>query len=225
MVEVNRIIVSFKDIPQIAAKSARSVLLLRHSFRESLQEGGLDPGLTVEGWNYAEKCGKLLSGMRDVCFGASPRKRTVQTVEAMIKGGDLAGEYAIVPCPRLFDTVMFSPPEKLQEAISDQTLTPMLEEYFSTGSASGMIDMAEFAGGLLDFLTGDGFVKPNVILASHDVIIAALLLHFKVYPFELKHDWCGYVQGAFLYQDKSGVWTISYAVPDRDNRELYQLFI
>ena len=87
-----------------------------------------------------------------------------------------------------------------------------------------MIDLKDFAGNLASFLTTTEFEKKNVILATHDILLIALLTYFKVYPFR-EDDWCGYVQGAFFYQDKTGVWTISYAVPDKNNRPQCKLFV
>ena len=53
MLNVNRTIISFREIPDISEAAHKSRLLLRHSYRESLQGGNLDPGLTAEGWDYA----------------------------------------------------------------------------------------------------------------------------------------------------------------------------
>lgn len=224
MLNVNREIISFKNIPHIADISKRSVLLLRHSYRESLLNGNYDPGLTAEGREFAEKCGTLLKGLKNVCFGASPRKRTIQTVKAIMKGADLGENNYIAEYMQLHDTAMFSPPENLAIFIENGSLQLLLKEYFATGNAPAMINIKDFCDNLTDFLTADDFAKQNVILSTHDIILIALLSFFKVYPFA-QNDWCGYVQGAFLYQDMSEKWTISYTVPDAENRELCKLFV
>lgn len=224
MIDVNKKIVSFKEIPALSENASATILLLRHSYRESLQ-GGLDPGLTEEGWAYAVECGKLLKGLKDVCFGASPRKRTFQTVEAIIEGGELPNKGGvIVPFPQLHDTSLFSPPEMLGVSVADNTLSQLLREYFTTGKAPSMIGIKDYAGSLADFLTGTRFEKKNVILATHDIVLIALLSYFRVYPF-CEKDWCGYVQGAFLYSDARGQWTICYTVPDKETRKACQLFV
>ena len=224
MIDVNKKIVSFKEIPALSENASATVLLLRHSYRESLQ-GGLDPGLTEEGWAYAVECGKLLKGLKDVCFGASPRKRTFQTVEAIIEGGELPNKGGvIVPFPQLHDTSLFSPPEMLGVSVADNTLSQLLREYFTTGKAPSMIGIKDYAGSLADFLTGTRFEKKNVILATHDIVLIALLSYVRVYPF-CEKDWCGYVQGAFLYSDARGQWTICYTVPDKVTRKACQLFV
>ena len=225
MITVNKTIVSFREIPDLSAASSKSVLLVRHSYRESLQGGNLDPGLTAEGWAYAVECGKFLQGMKEVCFGASPRKRTFQTIEALVEGGHLGdGENTITPCPRLHDTSLFSPPEMLGITVADNTLPQLLRQYFSTGHAPSMIDREKYANDLVDFLTGTEFEKKNVILATHDIVLLALMSHFRVYPF-CEEDWCGYVQGALLYSDSQGQWTICYTVPDKENRKECKLFV
>lgn len=222
---VNQEILSFKDIPIIAASSHKSILLLRHSYRESLQNGSLDPGLTPEGWEYAVSCGKLLKDMKEVCFGASHRKRTIETVRAIIEGSKQGDEKSpIEDYPLLYDTALFSPPEGLGLAIENHTIPQLLKCYFTSGNAPTMKGRKEFAESLTDFLTGTSFAKKNVILASHDIILMALLTHYKVYPFH-EEDWCGYVQGVFLHQDPAGNWTISYAVPDKENRKKHKLFV
>lgn len=225
MYNIHREIISFKDIPAITEKSQKSVLLIRHSYRKSLQNGNPDPELTPEGWDYAVQCGSFLKGMKDVCFGASPRRRTFQTIEGIIKGGELGDEKSIIkPYPCLHDTAMFSPPEGLMQSVEDHTLPQLLRIYYATGKAPGMIDLKDFAGNLASFLTTTDFEKKNAILASHDIILIALLTFYKVYPFR-EDDWCGYVQGAFFYQDQTGKWTIAYAVPDKDNRPKCKLFV
>ena len=225
MLEVNREIISFKDIPAITEKSQKSVLLIRHSYRKSLQNGNPDPELTPEGWDYAVQCGSFLKGMKDVCFGSSPRRRTLQTIEGIIKGGELGNEESIIkPYPCLHDTAMFSPPEELMRTVEDHTLPQLLRTYYATGKAPSMIDLPDFAENLASFLTTTKFEKKNVILATHDIILIALLTYFKVYPFR-EDDWCGYVQGAFFHQDQAGKWTIAYAVPDKDNRPKCKLFV
>ena len=120
MLNIHTEILSFTDVAQIAGNSEKSVLLIRHSYRESLQNGNLDPELTSEGWKYAVECGTFLKGMKEICFGASPRKRTFQTVEAIIKGGELGEENTIKPYPCLHDTAMFSPPEGLALSLENR---------------------------------------------------------------------------------------------------------
>lgn len=225
MYNIHREIISFQDIPAITEKSPKSVLLIRHSYRKSLQNGNPDPELTPEGWDYAVQCGIFLKGMKDVCFGSSPRRRTFQTIEGIIKGGELGNEESIIkPYPCLHDTAMFSPPEELMRTVEDHTLPQLLKTYYTTGKAPSMIDLPVFAENLASFLTTTEFEKKNVILASHDIILIALLTFYKVYPFR-EDDWCGYVQGAFFYQDQAGKWTIAYAVPDKDDRPKCKLFV
>ena len=223
MFSVDKKILSFKEAAELSNSAVRSVLLVRHSFRESLKGGNLDPGLTPEGREYALQCGTLLKGMKEVCFAASPRKRTFETVRALMEGGELP-ESPILPCPLFHDTALFSPPEGLAASLENNTLPRLLQTSFYSGSAPGMIPLKEYAGKLVDFLTGTAFEKPNVILASHDIVLVSLLSCFKVYPFT-QEDWCGYIQGAFLYQDSGKNWTIAYTVPDTEKREKCQLFV
>ena len=76
----------------------------------------------------------------------------------------------------------------------------------------------------LGSLTETDFGRKNAVLATHDILLVALLSEYNVYPFRLD-DWCGYVQGAALFRDKTGVWSIAYAVPDAANRRKYALFV
>ena len=59
---------------------------------------------------------------------------------------------------------------------------------------------------------------------ERDILLVALLSVYEVYPFKLD-DWCGYVQGAALFRDKNGAWSIAYAVPDAAHRQKYALFV
>ena len=218
---INQRIISFSEISEIAASSERTILLVRHSYRESLANGNHDPGLTADGWEYAVECGKLLKEWNSVCFGASSRKRTMETVKGLISGAGFSNE-EIVPCPLLHDTAMFSKPENLGIAIENGSIPALLKSYFTTGSAPGMRHIKEFAPALLAFLTND-FPCPNVLLSTHDIVVVALLSFFQVYEFK-QDDWCGYIQGAFLYQ-QNGNWNIAYCVPDKLNRPLTKLFV
>ena len=218
---INQKIISFAEIPEIAANSERTALLVRHSYRESLTNGNHDPGLTAAGWEYAVECGKLLKEWKNVCFGASSRQRTMETVKGLISGaGFSAGE--ITPCPLLHDTAMFSKPENLGIAIENGSIPALLKSYFTTGTAPGMRHIKEFAPVLHSFLTGS-FPCPNVLLSTHDIVVVALLSFFKGYEFK-QDDWCGYIQGAFLYQ-QNGIWNIAYTVPDETTRQKAQLFV
>ena len=221
MINAHKEMISFEDAVRLSAVSERSVLLVRHSYRESLVNGNHDPGLTAAGYEYAVECGKFLKGMKNLCFGASSRKRTTETVEALISGAKFTAS-DIVPCPLLHDTAMFSPPENLGIAIENGTIPSLLKSYFLTGSAPGMRDIRQYAPALLAFLTGD-FPCPNVILSTHDIVVVALLSFFNVWKFT-PEDWCGYVQGAFLYR-QNGSWNIAYCVPDKRNRPQTPLFV
>lgn len=221
--EIRKGILSFRDIPHLSEVSEKTVLLLRHSFRKSLNDGTFDPPLTEEGAAYAQKCGALLAGWKDVSFGASPRIRARQTAEALRSGGGFPeGEISVHP--EIGDTAMFTKPEYLDSALASGGIAEKLESYFSTGRAPNMIDLPVFARGLLDFLTGTDFGRKNAVLATHDILLVALLSVYEVYPFRLD-DWCGYVQGAALFREKTGAWSIAYAVPDAANRQKSALFV
>ena len=223
MLHIHKEILSFSDMPGIAEQAKRTVMLVRHSIRESLQNGSHDPGLTVEGREYARQCGTFLRGMKDVCFGSSFRKRTVETVQALIEGaGFIYSEIKLYP--DICDTAQFLKPEDLDITIDNGNIPLLLNQYFSTGFAERMRPLAEYHKQLLEFLTTTEFEKKNTILASHDIVVAALLLPLNVYPFH-QNDWCGYVQGAALFQSVNGDWNIGYIVPDRNSREKFTLFV
>lgn len=218
-------ILSFAEIPALAEKSRRSVLLLRHSIRESLVNGNYDPGLTVEGRKYAVDCGKLLTGLKDVSFGASPRQRTIETAQALIEGGNFpVSQETIRPCPEIYDHSMFESPQALEQAIDNGTIPMLFHQYFATGKAEGMIDAELFVAGLLDFLTKSEFKTKNTILCTHDIVIVTLLYFSKVRLFT-PDDWCGYVQGAALFQENDDSWRLAYTVPDAASRQPYSLFV
>ena len=215
-------ILSFREIPGLAAGAERSVLLLRHSMRESLNHG-TDPVLTPEGTAFAHQCGRLLAGLSEAGFGASPRKRAILTAEAL--------KQEISPAPaetevfqRIADTAMFMRPDLLDAALKKHNIPEILQEYFTMGHAEGLIDRKDFASGLLKFLTNTDFKNRNTILIAHDILIVCLLTHLKVYPFVLS-DWCGYIQGAALFRSSDGIWSIYYTVPDAAYRSRTAVFV
>lgn len=223
ILQVNKEILSFAELPELAENSQNMVILLRHSYRESLQDGSIDPGLTAEGRAYAAECGKLLKGMRDLCYGSSPRRRTVETVQHLISGGSL-GEGEITLYPEIADTSLFAQPEVLEEIINNGTISDLLKKYFMTGQAEYLISLPLYNQKLVNFLTGTVFPKKNIIMCTHDVVAVSLMLPLQVYPFDLS-DWCGNVQGAVLYRRADNDWTIAYVVPDKNTRKKYSLFI
>ena len=220
-IDVSNEILSFKDIPAEAKAADKTILLLRHSMRRSLNEGS-DPSLTPEGAAYAVECGRFLAGMPETCFGASDRKRAVETAEGLMQGGGFPAT-EIIRYPQVRDTVIFTRPENLDIAVANHTVAQLLKEYFLTGKAEGMIDLEKSSRALLGFLTQTEFPRPCTILTTHDIICATLLLPHAVYPFKMD-DWCGYIQGGALFCI-NGQWKLHYTVPDAENRPKYALFI
>ena len=222
-VKIEKQILSFKDIPALSEGSEKTVLLLRHSIRESLQNGTLDPGLTQEGFDLAQTYGTFLKGMGKTAFGASPRRRTRETARALMQGGGF-DPVEIGTYPQIRDTSLFEEEETLGRVIENGTLGALLRQYFTTGGAEGMIPLKAYSDRLLDFLIRSDFNSPRMILTSHDIIIVSLLLGQSVYPFDLAADWCGYVQGAALFC-RSGSWSLYYTVPDASARQKCALFV
>ena len=162
--KIQKKILSFREIPELAAKSQKTVLMLRHSIRESLVNGNYDPRLTAEGRQYAVDCGKLLTGLKDAGFGASPRRRTIETAQALIEGGNFQTPQNIRLCPEIYDHSMFESPQALEEAIDNGTIPMLFRQYFATGKAEGMKDAKLFVADLLNFLTQTRFNTKNTIL-------------------------------------------------------------
>ncbi len=214
---------SFSDVHGIAADSVRTVLFLRHSYRQSLQDGTHDPGLTERGMEYALECGELLRGLGQVSFGASPRLRTVQTAEALAKGAGLKAD--VKTFAEIGDTAMFIKPEYLDISLDDGSIVEKVRRYFlEDGKADGAVPMEVFSPRLLHFLTDTDFGSKNTVLVSHDIIVMAVLAPLNIYPFSLE-DWCGNIQGACLSLGTDGKWKAAYIVPDLARRERSSLFV
>ena len=222
-ISVNRSPVYYRDIPSLADASARTVLVVRHSIRESLRGGTIDPALTEEGVELARKCGRQLAKLRDVSFGASPRLRTRQTAQYMIEGGGFRTG-GVFDCPELVDTSIFRETADLAEMLRTRSTEPALRAYYATGHVEGLKDLKPFAEELLRYLTGTRFETDRTVLVTHDVLIMAVLTAVGVRTFT-PEDWCGYLHGALLTQDEAGVWTAAYAVPDHDEGKTYRLFV
>ena len=112
--QIKQGILSFREIPGLAERAAKSVVLLRHSMRESLNKGS-NPGLTPDGTAYARQAGTFLAGLRDVGFGASPRKRSIETAAALRLGMD-GTEGEIRTYQDIADTFMFVAQDGLDQA-------------------------------------------------------------------------------------------------------------
>ena len=216
--------VYYHDIPALADASVRTVLAVRHSIRESLRGGTIDPSLTEEGVALARKCGKELSGLGDdVSFGASPRLRTRQTAQYMIEGGGFRAG-TVMDCPALVDMAIFETTADLAEMLRTRSTEPALRQYYATGHADGLKDVKPFSEELLHYLTETRFETDRTVLVTHDVLIMAVLSALGVRQFT-PEDWCGYLHGVLLTLDGAGAWTASYAVPDHDRGKTYRLFV
>ena len=215
--------VLYSAIPALAEKSARTVLMVRHSIRESLRALSIDPVLTPEGKELARRCGKLLSGLGDVSFGASPRRRTRDTARCLIEGGGFRAN-DIRDCPEIGDMTIFQHEVDFEAMLRTHNTENVMREYFSTGHAEGLKDMRPFGAQILTFLTSEVFRTPRSVFVSHDVLAMAALGALGVRTFS-NDDWCGFLHGILLSRDADGVWTAAYAIPDFDEGKKYRLFV
>ena len=222
-VKVNPVPVLFGAVPSLVARSARTVLMVRHSIRESLRAASVDPDLTPEGCELARRSGKLLSGLGDVSFGASPRRRTRETAKCMIDGGAFRPQ-DVRDAPELGDLTIFSRPVDFEAMLRTHNTENVMREYFSTGHADGLKDLRPFAAQILNFLTETHSDAPCDVFVSHDVLAMAVLIALGVRTFSID-DWCGYLHGILLTRDKDGVWTAAYTLPDYDSGKKFRLFV
>lgn len=222
-ITVCKTILPFREICSRAEKAQKSVILLRHSYRQSFGTGTMEPELTGKGVEYARYCGRLLAGMPDVSFGASPRLRCIQTARALMAGGNYP-DSEIRQHPELRDTVIFRSPENLDQSIADNSIGKVVQDYFNLGHAEGTLHLQDAHTSLLTFLTRHASGSRNTILVTHDIVAATLMMPLDIYPFH-PDDWCGYVQGAVLFCSSDGGWSISYTVPEIENREPVRFFV
>ena len=222
-IRINPSPVFYSAIPALAEESARTVLMVRHSIRESLRALSIDPVLTPEGEELARRCGKLLSGLGDASFGASPRQRTRDTARCLIEGGGFRTR-DIRDCPEIGDMTIFLHEVDFEAMLRTHNTENVMREYYSTGHAEGLKDMRPFGAQILEFLTGDVFGTPRSIFVSHDVLAMAALGALGVRSFS-NDDWCGFLHGILLTQDTNGVWTAAYTLPDFDAGKKFRLFV
>ena len=221
-------ILSFSEIPAWSEKSGKTVLLLRHSIRESIAaqapEASASVHLTPEGIALAYRCGQLLAPLKSAAFKASPTTRTRETAEQLQLGGNL-GNSPIEECKEISDIILFQDIETPKRLLLSNKVPEALHQYYSTGEAEGFYPLSQIAERIFRYLTETDFAASCNILLTHDLVIVSLLKGLNVYPFTLD-DWCGFIQGAALFQDpEDGVWTVAYTVPDTDHREIARLFV
>jgi len=216
--------VLYSAVPALADGAARTVLMVRHSIRESLRTASVDPALTPEGEELARRSGRLLAGLGgDVAFGASPRRRTRDTARCLMDGGGFAAD-GIADCPEIGDLTIFSRPVDFEAMLRTHNTEKTMSGYFSTGHAEGLKDMRPFAARILTFLTEDRPGPRRSVFVSHDVLAMSVLTALGVRRFTLD-DWCGYLHGVLLTQGRDGVWTAAYALPDWDVGRKCRLFV
>jgi len=224
-IRINPEPVLYSRISALAEESDRTVLMVRHSIRESLRAFSIDPALTPEGEELARRCGKLLSGLDgvSVSFGASPRRRTRDTARCLIEGGGFPMR-DIRDCPEIGDMTIFQHEVDFEAMLRTHNTENVMREYFSTGHADGLKDMRPFGAQIVEFLTGNVFDTPCSVFVSHDVLAMAALAALGVRTFS-NDDWCGFLHGILLTRDADGVWTAAYTIPDFDTGKKFRLFV
>ena len=223
-IRINPAPVFYSAIPALTEQSVRTVLMVRHSIRESLRSVSIDPVLTPEGKELARRCGKLLSGLgQDIPFGASPHIRTRDTARCLIEGGGFRTR-DIRDCLEIDDMTIFSHEVDFEAMLQTHNTENVMREYFSTGHAKGLKDMRPFGAQILEFLISEVFDAPCSVFVSHDVLIMAALSAVGVRNFS-NDDWCGFLHGILLTRDAEGVWTAAYTIPDFDEGPPYRLFV
>ena len=141
----------------------------------------------------------------------------------MMEGGGFPRQ-DIRDCPELGDLTIFAHPVNFEAMLRTRNTENVMREYFSTGHAEGLKDMRPFAEELLGFLTKAPFSAARAVLVSHDVLAMTILSALGVRKFSVD-DWCGYLHGLLLTQDRGGAWTAAYAVPDFDAGKKHRLFV
>lgn len=134
--QIQKKILSFHEIPLLAEKAGKTVLLLRHSVRESIAarapEDSAAVHLTPDGIALAFQCGQLLAPLKKASFWASPAMRTRETAEQLQTGGSFARE-PVRECKEISDIILFENLETPRRLLLENRAPEALRKYYETG--------------------------------------------------------------------------------------------
>ena len=200
----------------------RGILMARHAQRPPIDPKDPTFGgalhITEAGRAQAVAAGRLLRGVEDVAFWAAPMPRTRETAQAVGEGMGAAARDEEIPVSDsrevgtsgLFTRDLRRVHDEYERAGSAAVAT---DAYFRDGVFPGYAPLKEGAEAMARWMVTKDFGARNVVIASHDIFIAAFLAGLGARTFSSR-EWVGFLQAAAVVGDASGAWSAYYCVPD-----------
>ena len=161
--------------------------------------------LTAEGERTSRLLGKALAEFSDdVQFVSSPLKRTRMTAALVAEGMGLRG--VSIPAHGLLGNESFyynDAREVLRVFTPPENFFPVSFEYMRTGRMSGFNELRPSSDALEKWLF-ERFSKKLMIVATHDLYIAAFLASRGVYDDRSKATWPRFLDAAAILVEPDG---------------------
>ena len=199
---------SLEDVLAELKKGTRVILQVRHAERPKMDPNDPTFGdslpLTEEGVRTARLFGeRLASYAGEAVFYSSPLRRTRMTAALIAEGmGRNPGEIPVDGCLGN-GTFYYNDPAEVLEVFKPQNFFEACFEYMKTGRLSGFNELNAASDALEEWLFGHAAAQ-LMLVATHDLYIAAFLASRGAYPEPSRETWPRFLDAAAIFVDPDG---------------------
>ncbi len=210
----------YEELPSLMENSGytRCILAMRHAQRPPLNPTDATSGhslpLTEQGEKDAELCGKKLASLPDLSFAASPMRRTILTAQILARAvGEDVTRIQITEEAGMYGVYTLDA-ERVHKHYFTHSSSEVADMWLNGGGCCGYTPIGKGSRIFFRWLTAHDFGTRNAVLVTHDVFIAAALNGLGIRHIT-PDNWVGFLHSAVFLQDRQGLWTAAYCVPDK----------
>ena len=207
--------IDFPRVRGLLSGGCRAALFIRHSERPPLlpddKEFGRTLALTPRGEAMAREAGRLLAGISDVRFFASPMLRCQMTARCIADGMGLADAAVEDADPLGVHGFYYEDPYAVQDLMRRQGYMAYMLDYLRDGIAPYSNPLKPATERTAAWLQSQTEARLGVFV-SHDIFIASFLTGLGVRTYTAD-NWVGYLHGAALIREAEAGWVCHACVP------------
>ncbi len=209
-------------VRRLSAREAgdrRVWLILRHGERPSIQPDdptfGAASSLTPAGAEMSRKSGRLLAGLPEPNFMASPLVRSRETASYLAEGMGKAGARGgVTAAAGAGEGGIFAEnPLEMHRSYSRYGVREASDIWMTGGHLPGFVDAREGTERFIGWLASLRRPTRTTILVTHDVWIAAILNVAGAAEVRSSR-WVAFLQGACVFETAPDEYDVAYCVPE-----------